>query len=210
MAQLLSTTIQTNENDVLRAMYAARKRIFIDLLRWDLPALDGKFEIDQFDNEHAHYLIVLDKLGNHLGSARLLPTDRPHLLDTLFPELCEGSVPAGPGIFEISRFCLDRDLRAAERRTVRDHLVTALVTHAFDHGIEHYTGVAEARWLQQILRFGWDCRPLGTPVRHASGMIGALDICIDDDTPARLARAGIWSPIATIGTLERRAAGAKG
>lgn len=210
MALLHSTTIQTREDDVLRAMFAARKRVFIDLLKWDIPALDGQYEIDGFDNEHAHYLILTDRDGRHLASARLLPTTRPHILDTLFPELCAGGAPVGPTTFEITRFCLDRDQSAADRRVARNRLITALVEHALTAGIERYTGVAELAWLQQILSFGWDCRMLGTPVMHPSGILGGLDIHISAETPSLLDAAGIWDATAHAMFDERRAAGANG
>src|SRR3546814_20692238 len=85
-----------SENDVLGAMFAARKELFVDLLKWDLPVLDGRFEIDQFDTPAAHYLILADEWGRHRASARLLPTDSSHLLGDLYPFLCDGPVPAGP------------------------------------------------------------------------------------------------------------------
>ncbi|MDH7974494.1 acyl-homoserine-lactone synthase [Sphingomonas sp. AR_OL41] len=209
MAQLLSTTLQTSNDDALRAMFAARKRVFIDLLKWDLPALDGKFEIDEFDNEHAHYLILLDRDGGHLGSTRLLPTTRRHILGGLFASLCDGPVPTGPVTYEITRFCLDRSLRAPERRSVRDQLITAIVQHAMHEGIERYTGVAEMAWLRQILGFGWDCRPLGTPQSGPCGTIGAIEIRIADDTSTLLDATGIWRPVTTLICNERRAAGAR-
>src|SRR3546814_6432495 len=71
-------TPEVSENDVLRAMFAARKEVFVDLLKWDLPVLDGRFEIDQFDTPAAHYLILADEWGRHRASARLLPTDSSH------------------------------------------------------------------------------------------------------------------------------------
>ncbi len=64
---------------VMRSMFAARKAVFVDLLKWDVPVLDGQFEVDQFDNEHAQYVVLADADGRHLGSARLLPTERPHI-----------------------------------------------------------------------------------------------------------------------------------
>lgn len=87
----------------LREMFEARKRVFVDLLKWDIPVLDQRFEIDQFDDEHATYLIVPDEAGGHAGSARLLETGRPHILDTLFPDLCEAPLPRGPKVLEITR-----------------------------------------------------------------------------------------------------------
>jgi len=176
----------------LRSMFEDRKRVFVDLLGWDVPVLDGRFEVDQFDDEHASYVIIAGRDGGHLGSARLLPTTRPHILGSLFPELCAGACPADPDVFEITRFCLSRRQGAASRRLARNQLVSALAWHALEQGIRTYTGVAEISWLQQILAFGWDCRPLGAPLRHASGVLGALAIEIGPDTPERLAANGIW------------------
>src|SRR3546814_6800436 len=68
------------EDAVLAAMFEARKRVFVDLLGWDVPVLAGRFEVDQFDDVHARYLVLTDRQGSHLGSARLLDTRRPHIL----------------------------------------------------------------------------------------------------------------------------------
>jgi acyl-homoserine lactone synthase len=185
----------------LRAMFEARKRVFVDLLKWDVPVLGGRFEVDQFDDKHAAYLVLSDDEGRHLASARLLPTTRPHILDTLFPFLCAGPPPAGADCLEITRFCLDRRLRAAERRDLRDRLVLAIAHYALDHGIRTYCGVAEFGWYQQILAMGWRCRPLGYPRIVDGRTLGALEIEIDGATLALLARHGI-------GTLEPLASAA--
>ena len=180
------------ENRILRQMFEARKQVFVDLLKWDVPVVDGRFELDEFDDEHASYIVVADGEGNHAGSARLLPTTRQHILGGLFPELCAGPVPAGSDVFEITRFCLGRTEGAPTRRKTRNRLVSALVSFALEHGIRTYTGVAEMAWLQQILAFGWDCRPLGAPLSFRGRPIGALAIGIASDTPALLDRNGIW------------------
>ncbi|MEP9403657.1 acyl-homoserine-lactone synthase [Sphingomonas silueang] len=176
---------------VMRAMFEARKRVFVDLLGWDVPVLAGKYELDQFDDTHARYLILADSDQNHLASARLLPTTRPHILDTLFAELCDNPPPTGPQTYEITRFCLDRSLRAAERRRWRDALVTGLAHYALEHHITTYTGVAEQGWLEQILAFGWNARLLGAPRPIDGMMLGALRIDIEPETPALLAANGI-------------------
>ena len=176
----------------LRAMFEDRKSVFVDLLEWDVPVLDGRFEVDGFDDRHATYIIIASEDGDHLGSARLLPTTRPHILDSLFASLCAAPPPTGSAVFEITRFCLSRRQNSAARRRTRNQLVSALVWHALERGIDTYTGVAEMAWLQQILAFGWDCRPLGLPVRLECGMIGALAIEIRPDTPALLACNHIW------------------
>ena len=45
----------------LRAMFEARKRVFVDLLKWDVPVLDDAYEIDQFDTPVASYLVRRDR-----------------------------------------------------------------------------------------------------------------------------------------------------
>lgn len=203
MLHIFETGGQPAEAAVLAAMFEARKRVFVDLLGWDVPVLAGQYEIDQFDDAHACYLVLTDGAGEHLGSARLLQTIRPHILGNLYPCLCEDVPPRGPGILEITRFCLDRRLRAAERLSVRNRLVSALVDHALAHGIGRYTGVAEIGWLQQILAFGWTCRPLGLPRSIAGRVLGALSIDIGMETPSLLARARIYQP-STVSFGERR------
>ena len=59
MFQILSNADGSAGDAALRAMFAARKQVFVDLLRWDVPVLDGRFEIDQFDDDNATYLILL-------------------------------------------------------------------------------------------------------------------------------------------------------
>lgn len=180
-----------DEDARFRAMFEARKRVFVDLLKWQVPVIEGRYEIDQFDTEHARYLILVDRQGRHLASARLLPTTRPHILDSFYASLCEHEPPKGAGIFEITRFCLDRRIGATRRRQARDMLVTGLVRYALAGGIERYIAVAELGWLQQILGFGWRCMPLGLPQMVDGACLGALSIEIDGNTPRRLLEAGI-------------------
>lgn len=193
MLLIVDSTNRALEQKAMRTMFEARKRVFIDLLKWDLPALAGRFELDQFDDEKANYLIVTDLDGEHLASARLLLTTRPALLDSLFRGLVDGEVPQGEGVLEITRFCLSPGIGAHQRRTARDALLVGLAQFAVDNGIRTYTGVAELAWFRQIQTFGWDCRPLGEPALHRGQALVALRIDIDNSTIDKLASAGIVS-----------------
>lgn len=186
MLHVVQSAARPASDAVLRSMFAARKSVFVDLLKWDVPVLDGRYEVDQFDDVHATYLILAEPDGTHLGSARLLPTTRPHILDSLYDELCEETPPRAADIFEITRFCLDRRLSARERRAVRDALVNALVEHALAAGISAYSAIAEIGWFQQILAFGWRCMPLGLPRVIGGTMLAALRIEITPETPSLL------------------------
>jgi acyl-homoserine lactone synthase len=141
-------------DEAMRAMFAARKSVFVDLLKWDVPVLAGKYEIDQFDKEHARYLILSEQDGTHLASTRILPTTRPHILDSFYAAFCADGPPCGPTIREITRFCLDRRLRAAERREARDALVCRLVEYALINGITGYTAVASEGCFARCWRSG--------------------------------------------------------
>ena len=184
---------RASEHRALRSMFEARKRVFIDLLKWDIPALAGRFELDHFDDVDATYLIVTDADGEHLASARLLLTTRPALLDSLFPELVDGPVPQGADVLEITRFCLSPGIGARQRRVARDSLLVGIAEFALANGIRTYTGVAELAWFRQVERFGWDCQPLGSPRLHSGAALVALRIDIDGSTISRLAAAGIIS-----------------
>jgi len=175
-------------------MFEARKRVFVDLLKWDVPVLDGRFEVDQFDTPDAVYLVLADERANHRASARLLRTDRSHILGQLFPSLCEGIIPSGLQTREITRFCIDPALCRTERRRTRNELVSALVDHALRWNITDYTAVANMPWFRQIARFGWKCRALGPPRSIGTEMLIALHIEIDDQTISQLQDSGIYSP----------------
>jgi acyl-homoserine lactone synthase len=182
MIRLIDQGNRFANRSLVRNMHADRKRVFVDLLRWDVPH-DGVGEYDQYDDELAEYLIVQDReTGDHLASLRLLRTDRPHLLSDAFPHLCERGVPSGPEIREVTRLCISPRRRAAQRLEARNLLIRALVEYGLLRGLRSFTGVAEIGWLSQILSAGWDCRPLGLPQHVAGSLVGALIINIEPNT----------------------------
>lgn len=165
-------------------MHEDRKRIFVDALKWEIPVVDNRFEMDQFDNEDAVYLLALDaKKQTHLGSVRLLPSSKPHLLGDVFPMLCDNGVPRGDDIWEITRLCTAPQLRGREAWLARSYLAVGMVEFALLYGINKYTCVAETSWLSSIMAVGWECEPLGLPRQINGESIGALVINI---TPATL------------------------
>ncbi|MHA3790150.1 acyl-homoserine-lactone synthase [Rhizorhabdus wittichii] len=102
MIHVVDNHLAAAKRPLLQSMFADRKRLFVDLFGWDVPVVDGKYEMDQFDNGHAVYLIADDGEGRHAASIRLYPTSEPHMLGTLFAHLCPLGVPADPrtGKFE--------------------------------------------------------------------------------------------------------------
>jgi len=176
----------------LGSMFEDRKRVFVDLFRWDLHVNSGRFEIDTFDDDWAVYLLESDGASRHLGSLRLLRADRPHILGNLFSHLCEESVPTAPNTREITRLCLSPRLSADQRLHIRNRLISAMVDYALLRGIRTFTGVVSARFLSQILAMGWQCSPLGQPWSVGGSTIVAFRIDLDERTPRQLQSTGIY------------------
>jgi N-acyl-L-homoserine lactone synthetase len=192
MINIVAAENRERFSENINAMFADRKQVFVDILKWDLPVTEGLYEIDQFDNDDAVYLLAVDDSGAHLGSMRLLRTDQPHILGSLFPHLSDQGIPSGEDTLEITRLCLSPRLPARERRYVRDLLISTMTDYAILNGIATLTGVATANWLAKIQMMGWICETLAPPQAVAGVPTGAFRITIDGNTPADLARMGIY------------------
>ena len=181
----------------LDAMFADRKRIFVDRLGWDVPVIDGRYERDAFDTDAAIYLLDLARDTRVLrGSTRLLPTTGAHLLADLFPQLCERAVPTGEDVWEISRLCTAPELNRELHRRTLGAMRIALVEFGLLYGINRYTSISNVSFLSDVLAAGWECEPLGLPREIGGDMVGAIEIRI---TPATLQlfrqRAGLKAPL---------------
>ena len=193
MIRIVDNTNRDQFPDLMDAMFADRKRVFIDHLGWDLPVTAAEFEIDQFDDIHAVYIIAVDDAGGHFGSLRLLRTDQPHILSTLFSELCDGRVPSAPQVREITRLCISPSAPRHHRRPIRNRVISAMVDYALDTAISALTGVVTVRFLDQILAMGWDCDQLGERMALCGLELGAFCARVDEHTPDKLTRTGIYA-----------------
>ncbi|PQA87578.1 acyl-homoserine-lactone synthase [Hyphococcus luteus] len=169
--------------EFLRSMHRDRKRMFVDIFGWRLAHDNGE-ERDAFDDDNATYLVLCDDVGCHVASVRLLRTDRPHLLDTLFSDLCEGEVPRGGDILEITRLCLP--LRKKTRIAARNILARGIIDYAALAGVASYTAVCHMAFLSELLSAGWRCTPLGLPQAVDGAAAGAVQIHMEENTRALL------------------------
>ena len=183
MVNLITSYNRSKFRAPLEAMHRDRKKIFVDTLKWDVPVVDGQYEVDQFDTDEALYLVALaaDR-QRHLGSVRLLPTTGPHLLSEVFPFLCDNGVPVGEDIYEITRLCT-APAKDIDPRLIRRKLATAMCEFGLLYGINTYTCVTHVQYLTHLLAVGWECEPLGEPKQVGADVVGALSISI---TPATL------------------------
>jgi acyl-homoserine lactone synthase len=186
MIHIIDSVQASANKSLLQSMFADRKRLFVDLFDWDVPVVDGQYEIDQFDTPSAVYIVAADANGQHEASMRLLPSTQPHVLGTLFPHLCPVGVPVDEAIWESTRLCLPQRHGAARRRELRNVLISAMVDVALERGIECYTGVIPDPFRKEVLALGWQAEPLGPAARIPGGSIGAFLVRVRPDTPERL------------------------
>jgi N-acyl-L-homoserine lactone synthetase len=180
--------LQAHPN-LLRTMHEDRKRVFVDTLHWELE-FDSGMEQDEFDNAAATYLVGRTSDDTHWVSVRLLDTERPHILGSIFPYLCEGEVPIGPNIKEITRYIASPRVAASQRLLARNVMARSLIEYGHLHGITTYTAVCDIAFLSQILAAGWRCDPLGLPREVNGSIIGAFCIYVDADTISKMT--GSW------------------
>ena len=193
MIHVIDSHLAAAHQPLLQSMFADRKRLFVDLFGWDIPVVDGQYEIDQFDNDHTIYVIAADPDGRHEASIRLFPTARPHMLGTLFPHLCPLGVPADNTTWETTRLCLPQRHGAARRRELRNALFSAVIDLALSRGIERLTGIIPEPFRRELLAMGWQAEPLGPAVHSAGASIGAFMVHVRPDTPARLRWTGTYT-----------------
>jgi acyl-homoserine lactone synthase len=164
-----------------------RHRVFVEEKGWtDLCSQNGR-ETDRFDDEHAvHMLFVVD--GQVIGYQRLLPSIRPHLLTEILPYLCDGTPPAGPNIWEWTRYCVEAGHR--ERGRILSPVANALLTGIVEWGLgrEIDTIVIEMNtlWLLRLVQLHFRVTPLGTPHLIGGEETIAVTASFDERTLARL------------------------
>lgn len=192
MIHIIDDHLAAASRPLLDSMFADRKRLFVDLFGWDVPVVDDRFEIDEFDTADTVYIVVADGNGQHQASMRMLPSTLPHVLDTVFPHLCPLGVPTGETTWEGTRLCLPQRHGADGRRALRNTLISAMVDFALARGIDRLTGVIPDPFRKEVLAMGWQAEPLGPAVRIPGGLIGAFLAHVRPDTPERLRWTGVY------------------
>ncbi|WP_135211269.1 acyl-homoserine-lactone synthase [Vitreimonas flagellata] len=181
----------------LKQMHLQRKKVFIDQMGWRLEHIAG-VEIDCYDAEDVVYLLEADNPRAPVtGSARLLPTDRPHLLGEVFACLCDEAAPSGPTVWEATRFCPAPDMpKGAARHALLNRIIGAIIETGLLFGIERVTFVASETLAPLAEQAGWSVRPLGPPKKIGRERLRAYVAEIDSEGLKRVrARLGSSGPL---------------
>lgn len=150
--------------ELVNEMFRLRKSVFIDALGWDLKVVNGDMEIDEFDTEDASYLICTEDKKRCLGSMRLIPTMRPHLMSEVLPYMCRGDILRGEKIWESTRSsCVTAGLGAGGVNRIMSELYYGVIEASLVYGYDQITFVANMKIVAGLAQLGWDMIPLGIP-----------------------------------------------
>jgi acyl homoserine lactone synthase len=157
----------------LDAMFRLRKRVFHDLLKWDV-SVHGDWEIDHYDDANPLYVLSYsDQTGRLRGALRLLPTLGPNMLDDTFPVLL-GDNPEvrSASIWESSRFCIDPEIsqdRGSNQVTIAAaELMCGVGELGLSSGLSHIVTVTDVFLERMFRRMGCPGERIGKPQRIGS------------------------------------------
>nr|WP_330166264.1 acyl-homoserine-lactone synthase [Rhizobium sp. C1] len=182
-------------------MFQLRKRVFHDLLGWDVT-VRGDIEIDHYDDVNPIYVLSYEPETRRLrGALRLLPTLGPNMLDDTFPVLL-GSSPMirRPDIWESSRFCIDPEIsqdRASNQVTVAAaELMCAVGELGLASGIRQIVTVTDVFLERMFRRMGCPGTRIGEPRKIGSVYAVAVSWDVNDKLLTDMkAIAGISGPL---------------
>jgi N-acyl-L-homoserine lactone synthetase len=141
-----------------------RYRMFVERQKWNVPSY-RQIEYDEFDTPAATYIVTVDEQHRALGTARLIPTTRPYMIESLWPNMVNTGLPRSDSIWEASRFGCDRDLDSASRHQVVAHLILGCQEFGIANRISQYIGVMPIRISKHVITAN------GCPVTHVGPML---------------------------------------
>ena len=147
-----------------------RHECIVQRQSWNVRTIQN-IEYDQYDNPAACYLVWRDKAGKAGGSSRLYPTDRPYMLQEIFPQLVSKiALPKSYRIWEGSRFCVDAKLPPETRKRIIQEIIVGYLEFGLDQGVSSFVGVMyPAYWRNIFISNGWDVEFLGEPHKSDEG-----------------------------------------
>lgn len=140
--------------DALASQARLRYDVFVRQRGLDHLHYD-ELEYDEFDTPAAFYLVWRDQHQIVRGLIRLLPTERPYMIQTVWPYVVEHcALPKTHDIWEITRVCVDRNYEAKSRLRIMPELLCAVQEFFQSHGIKAMIGLTRPHLVNHYLRDG--------------------------------------------------------
>lgn len=189
MIRIINGANRNEYPEEIAAMHRLRKRVFHDLLKWDVTVRDD-WEVDHYDDANPIYVMSYSPDGHLRGSLRLLPTLGPNMLDDTFPILLGGRPEIRSAeIWESSRFCIEPEIsqdRASNQVTIAAaELMCGVGEIGLASGLSHIVTVTDVFLERMFRRMGCPGERIAEP--HKIGSVHAVAVAWEV-TPDLLAR----------------------
>ena len=184
------TGAASHNQAALEEVFRLRKRVFHDLLGWDVQVKD-EFEIDHYDDANPVYVLSRSSEGRLRGALRLLPTLGPNMLDDTFPQLLGDQPPIrSASIWESSRFCTEPEIsqdRASNQVTIAAaELMCGVGELGLASGVTHVVTVTDVFLERMFRRMGCPGERIGAPQRIGSVMAVGIAWEVNNDMLDRM------------------------
>lgn len=162
-------------------MFRMRHEFYVKQRGWDDLVSENGRETDEFDNEHAVYLMNLDRYGQILATFRLNPTNTPYLLGDKQPEYLEGDVPRSEEIWDLTRWMVVPHARRKSAGHIADAqkvLLCGVMEFAVSRGATALTCLMDTVFYERMAKV-WPVSPLGPARRFEVGNGEAMAVLIE-------------------------------
>ena len=165
----------------LDEMFRMRHEFYVRQRGWtNLTSTDGR-ETDEFDNDHAVYLMNLDRYGSILATFRLNPTTTPYLLGDKLPEYLEGEAPRSEQIWDLTRWMVAPHARRKANDQIADAqkvLLCGVMEFAVSRGATALTCLMDTVFVDRIAKV-WPATPLGPELDFEDGKGRAIAVRLE-------------------------------
>lgn len=166
----------------LEEFHRERHRQFVLERGWSLRSVDGG-EYDDYDDEHALYLVGLGFEGGIEVGCRIRTTAFGGVLPDVFPHLIADGEPSirEAGAYECTRYFAVSSARGRRGFEARSKLHLAMLELVRDLGGHRLLGFVDLPFLTHLRRFsGLRIRPVGLPAAYEAGVTIAFEIGVED------------------------------
>jgi acyl homoserine lactone synthase len=203
MFKILSDGNRGTGRGLFASMHRLRHKIFIEERSWPLGEISSLcgMERDDFDIPSARYIVRVNGKGDVDACMRLLPTSGPYLLGMKFGDLIQKiAKPNSPRIWEMSRFCADRNAPA----NVPGQLMAAMLEFGLANGVTNYVSVSDVRMEPALRRCGSVFSRMGEPRECRGDVIAGVIFKVSEAILQDVRRkSGISGPLLAFGSEAR-------
>jgi N-acyl-L-homoserine lactone synthetase len=172
---------EPDDKQYLAEMHQLRFTKFVKELKWSNGLyVFNQMEHDDFDHDHAFYLIHTDGQDKVDALVRLTQTLYPNVLMDIFQENIEFIKPErSESVVEISRFCADQE-RAP--KDIMCQIIAGLLQLGLEYNIQYYVSFSNTHIKPRTKLCGWPAQEIGRPVKVGKEYAVALkhDVSVEN------------------------------